>query len=110
MQIILKAYSFHSFFLTQLTKQIKQKSPLFQYAWSGPVYLPTKSSKLTVARSPHVNKKSREQFVCSVHKRLFLLKFSNYVTKQLSYLKFFIQYIKTLCVYTQLKVIYINKN
>jgi small subunit ribosomal protein S10 len=37
---------------------------------SGPVPLPTKIQKFTVLRSPHVNKKSREQFEMRTHKRL----------------------------------------
>ncbi|MBN2184613.1 MAG: 30S ribosomal protein S10 [Candidatus Krumholzibacteriota bacterium] len=37
---------------------------------SGPIPLPTKRTVYTVLRSPHVNKKSREQFEIRVHKRL----------------------------------------
>ena len=37
---------------------------------SGPVPLPTRINKITVLRSPHVNKKSREQFEMRTHKRL----------------------------------------
>ncbi len=37
---------------------------------SGPIPLPTKIHRWTVLRSPHVNKKSREQFELKVHKRL----------------------------------------
>ena len=37
---------------------------------SGPIPLPTKRSIYTVNRSPHVDKKSREQFEIRVHKRL----------------------------------------
>jgi len=37
---------------------------------SGPVPLPTLRSVYTVLRSPHVDKKSREQFETRVHKRL----------------------------------------
>ena len=37
---------------------------------SGPIPLPTKVNKFTVLRSPHVNKKSREQFEMRTHKRL----------------------------------------
>ena len=37
---------------------------------SGPEPLPTKINKYTVLRSPHVNKKSREQFEMRTHKRL----------------------------------------
>jgi small subunit ribosomal protein S10 len=37
---------------------------------SGPVPLPTKRSVYTVLRSPHADKKSREQFEIRTHKRL----------------------------------------
>ena len=37
---------------------------------SGPVPLPTHIRKLTVNRSPHVNKKSMDQFEVRTHKRL----------------------------------------
>jgi small subunit ribosomal protein S10 len=36
----------------------------------GPIPLPTRISKYTVLRSPHVDKKSREQFEIRTHKRL----------------------------------------
>ncbi|HPO61978.1 MAG TPA: 30S ribosomal protein S10 [Candidatus Kapabacteria bacterium] len=37
---------------------------------SGPIPLPTRRSVYTVLRSPHVDKKSREQFESRIHKRL----------------------------------------
>ena len=37
---------------------------------SGPVPLPTRKTVYTVLRSPHVDKKSREQFEIRIHKRL----------------------------------------
>jgi small subunit ribosomal protein S10 len=37
---------------------------------SGPIPLPTKRHLITVLRSPHVDKKSREQFELRTHKRL----------------------------------------
>ena len=36
----------------------------------GPIPLPTRINKYTVLRSPHVDKKSREQFEIRTHKRL----------------------------------------
>jgi len=36
----------------------------------GPVPLPTAINKMTVLRSPHIDKKSREQFEIRTHKRL----------------------------------------
>ena len=37
---------------------------------AGPVPLPTKINKVTVLKSPFVNKKSREQFEMRTHQRL----------------------------------------
>ena len=36
----------------------------------GPIPLPTRIERFTVLRSPHVNKKSREQFEIRTHKRV----------------------------------------
>ncbi|QDU60159.1 30S ribosomal protein S10 [Planctomycetes bacterium Pan216] len=36
----------------------------------GPIPLPTRISRYTVNRSPHIDKKSREQFEIRTHKRL----------------------------------------
>ena len=36
----------------------------------GPIPLPTRIEKFTVNRSPHIDKKSREQFEIRTHKRL----------------------------------------
>ncbi|MGM0440539.1 MAG: 30S ribosomal protein S10 [Chlamydiota bacterium] len=40
---------------------------------AGPVPLPTRKENYTVLRSPHVNKKSREQFEIRTHKRLIII-------------------------------------
>ena len=40
---------------------------------AGPILLPTQIKKYTVLRSPHVDKKSREQFEMRIHKRLIEL-------------------------------------
>jgi small subunit ribosomal protein S10 len=39
----------------------------------GPIPLPTRIERFTVLRSPHVNKKSREQFEIRTHKRLIYI-------------------------------------
>ena len=46
-------------------------------AISGPIPLPTKRTLYTVLRSPHVDKKSREQFETRIHKRLIEILNSN---------------------------------
>lgn len=37
---------------------------------SGPIPLPTRVERYTVLRSPHIDKKSREQFEIRTHKRI----------------------------------------
>ena len=39
----------------------------------GPIPLPTQIARYTVNRSPHVDKKSREQFEIRTHKRLIYI-------------------------------------
>ncbi len=40
----------------------------------GPIPMPTTKKKYTVNRSPHIDKKSREQFEINVHVRLIRVK------------------------------------
>ena len=40
---------------------------------NGPVPLPVRMEKFTVNKSPHVDKKSREQFEIRTHKRLMVI-------------------------------------
>jgi len=41
---------------------------------AGPVPLPTRIERYTVLRSPHIDKKSREQFEIRTHKRLIYIR------------------------------------
>ena len=52
--------------MEKIVKTVKNTGALVM----GPIPLPTKRSIYTVNRSPHVDKKSREQFQIKVHKRI----------------------------------------
>ncbi len=67
-RIRLKAYDHR--LLDQSAQEILQTAKRTGAKVSGPIPLPTRISKYTVLRSPHVDKKSREQFEMRVHKRL----------------------------------------
>ena len=67
-RIKLKAYE-HST-LDRCAEEIVKTARRTGAEISGPIPLPTRRSIYTVLRSPHVNKKSREQFEIRVHKRL----------------------------------------
>lgn len=67
-RIRLKAYDHQV--LDQSTREIVDIARRTGARVSGPIPLPTKISRYTVLRSPHVDKKSREQFEMRTHKRL----------------------------------------
>ncbi len=67
-RIKLKAYDHRV--LDQSLKEIVDTAQRTGARVAGPVPLPTHISKITVLRSPHVDKKSREQFEIRTHKRL----------------------------------------
>lgn len=67
-RIKLKAYD-HSL-LDRSVKEIVETAQRTGARVVGPVPLPTRIQKYTVLRSPHVDKKSREQFEIRTHLRL----------------------------------------
>ncbi len=67
-RIKLKAYDHR--LLDASVKEIVETAHRTGAKISGPVPLPTKINKYTVLRSPHVDKKSREQFEIRTHKRM----------------------------------------
>ena len=66
--ISLRAYD--HILLDKSTEKIVKTAKSTGAIISGPIPLPSKRSIYTVLRSPHVNKKSREQFQTKIHKRL----------------------------------------
>jgi len=67
-RIRLKAYDHR--ILDTSTREIVNTAKRTGAQVRGPVPLPTRIEKFTVNRSPHVDKKSREQFEIWTHKRL----------------------------------------
>jgi small subunit ribosomal protein S10 len=67
-RIRLKAYDHRV--LDQSTAEIVATAKRSGAQVAGPIPLPTVKNRYTVNRSPHVDKKSREQFEVRTHKRL----------------------------------------
>ena len=67
-RIRLKAYDHR--ILDQSTKEIVDTAKRTGAEVAGPIPLPTTINRWTVLRSPHVDKKSREQFEMRTHKRI----------------------------------------
>ena len=67
-RIRLKAYDHE--IIDQSTKKIVETVIRTNAKVRGPIPLPTRIERFTVNRSPHIDKKSREQFEMRTHKRL----------------------------------------
>ncbi|MBL1146228.1 MAG: 30S ribosomal protein S10 [Alphaproteobacteria bacterium] len=67
-RVVLKAYDHRV--LDQSAHEIVHTAKRTGASVRGPVPLPTRIEKFTVLRSPHIDKKSREQFEMRTHKRL----------------------------------------
>ena len=70
-RLILKSYDHQ--LLDKAVKQIVQTAKRTGSDLVGPVPIPNKKRCFTVLRSPHVDKKSREQFDLTTHKRVLEL-------------------------------------
>ncbi|MBE6450181.1 MAG: 30S ribosomal protein S10 [Alphaproteobacteria bacterium] len=67
-RIRLKAFDHR--LLDQSTREIVNTAKRTGAEVKGPIPLPTRIEKFTVNRSPHIDKKSREQFEIRTHKRV----------------------------------------
>jgi len=67
-RIRMEAYDHRA--LDTSAKEIVEQARRTNARVSGPIPLPTRIERYTVLRSPHIDKKSREQFEMRTHKRL----------------------------------------
>ena len=68
LRIKMRAYDYKV--LDQSVQEIVQTAKNTGAKVAGPIPLPTEINRFTVLRSPHIDKKSREQFEMRTHKRL----------------------------------------
>ena len=69
-RIRIRLKAFDHAVIDQSTQDIVRTAQKTGAVVSGPIPLPTRKRSYTVLRSPHVDKKSREQFEIRTHKRL----------------------------------------
>ncbi|MGH7458864.1 MAG: 30S ribosomal protein S10 [Longimicrobiaceae bacterium] len=69
-KIRIRLKAFDHAVIDQTTTDIVRTAEKTGATVSGPIPLPTRTERWTVLRSPHVDKKSRDQFELKTHKRL----------------------------------------
>lgn len=104
-KITLQLKGFNYKTLDKLTFKILKKGLLLNFKIKKTISLPTKNKLFTVLKSPHVNKKARNQFQLLIHKRLLVLYFRE---DELENIKLFLDFIKSISGGIQIKIKYIN--
>ena len=74
-EIKIRLKSFDHCALEKATQEIKEAVKMTGAEIKGPIPLPRTIERFTVNRSPHENKKSREQFEIRTQKRLIIISF-----------------------------------
>lgn len=69
-KIRIKLNSYDSFLVDKSADKIVKSVKISGAIVNGPICLPTRKKIFTVLRSPHVNKKSRDQYELQYHKRI----------------------------------------
>ena len=76
-KIRIRLKAFDHKLLDQSTREIVDTARRTGARIAGPIPLPTRKNRYTILRSPHVDKKSREQFEIRAHKRIIDIHNSN---------------------------------
>jgi len=72
-ELRIKLFSYDQATLDQSTKKITEIARNNNCTIKGPIPLPTKITRWTFTKSPHVNKPAMEQFEKRTHRRLIVL-------------------------------------
>lgn len=104
-KIQFKAFNYK--LLDQILYKIVQKGLALNINVSNPVSLPTKKHLFTVLKSPHVNKKARDQFQLITHKRLIILNCNSF---NLENIKLYLDFIKSISSGIEVKITFLNNS
>lgn len=105
-KIQFKFKTYHQYNFKNLTSKILKKLNGLAILHTGFVSLPIRRYRFTVIRSPHVDKKSREQFETKIYTKSFIAFFDKECSIEKEKAKFLITYIKNSCAGCSLKVYY----
>jgi small subunit ribosomal protein S10 len=103
--IYFKFKSFHPIICEKAVLKIIAKIESYNIETSL-IHLPIKIQRFTVLRSPHIDKKSREQFEIKSHQRLLKIKIDFFNLNNIFLIKYLINYIKNSTAGCSLKIKY----
>jgi ribosomal protein S10 len=106
MIIKIRFKTFHQKNFDAFLPKVLQKINASAFVATGVASLPTQTFRYTVLRSPHVDKKSREQFEIKIYNKLIVFSFDGYSDIQTQKVKLLIDFIKSSSSGLKLKITY----
>lgn len=101
MSVVVKLRAYHPYYLSNFINLAKKELSANSKMLINEVFLPKKIERFTVLRSPHVDKKARDQFERITYQRLIVLKGLNLEMQQL---KVLIQFLKAIALGVEVTV------
>jgi small subunit ribosomal protein S10 len=77
LRLYLRFKTFHPYYVNRLLLLLEKELHVWNIPQYSLVFLPKRVERFTVLRSPHVDKKAREQFARTTHQRLLILNLSS---------------------------------
>jgi small subunit ribosomal protein S10 len=77
LQLYIRFKSFHPSYLNRLISNLQQELHVWGLSRYSLVFLPKRVERFTVLRSPHVDKKARDQFERVTYQRLLVVNLAN---------------------------------
>lgn len=108
-KVHLNIKSFHPKLFEKALNKILNKTAALNLKTSKSISLPTKIQRYTVLRSPHIDKKSREQFEIKHYKKLLVIYFNSKNAFEVANIQYIINYINNSLSGCQLNITYLNK-
>lgn len=109
MKIQLHLKSYHAYYLNKLLYQLQKILNKFTYKYENQIFLPLKIEKYTILRSPHADKKARDQFERITHKRLLTLNFITFNNSNVLLIERLLRLLQPMAVGVEMRISYITK-
>lgn len=107
--ITFKIKSFHNKIFEKSLNKILKKIKILSICSPIVIPLPIKIERFTVLKSPHIDKKSREQFEIKSYGKLLILNYDTSFINNTIKMSFLINYIKNSLSGCELKITYLNQ-
>jgi len=107
--LTLRLKSFHPYYINRFVSMAKEQLQSFGHVKEKQFFLPQRIERFTVLRSPHVDKKARDQFERRIHQRIIRLTFSTIKNIENFPLSYILRNLSKMAVGLELRITYQSK-